>query len=197
MGYVLSGCSPADLTLEHFRSRNIACLYFHVILGGKELVDDLGQSMPLHDFYQAMVDGAETHTSQPSVGDYAEHFESILKEGEDVLHVCLSSGISGSYNSACQAARNMEQKYPGRRVVVVDSLAASSGYGLLLDMMADQRDAGLSLDELRDWAENNKKRIHHWFFSTDLTFYIRGGRVTRTAGFIGQLLNICPLLNVD
>ncbi|MBR6028256.1 MAG: DegV family protein [Clostridia bacterium] len=197
MAYVLSGCSPADLTLEQFQRRDIKCIYFHVMLGGKDMIDDLGQSMPLHDFYQAMVDGAETRTSQMNVDGYISHFEPFLQAGLDVVHVCLSSGISNTVNSARQAAEQLKQTYPDRTVNIIDSLAASSGYGLLLDLMADKRDEGLSLEELTAWAEENKLLIHHWFFSTDLTFYIRGGRVTKTAGFIGQLLNICPLLNVD
>ena len=100
-------------------------------------------------------------------------------------------------NSARIAAEDLKSEFPDRKIYIVDSLGASSGYGLLLTLMADQRDAGLSIDELRDWAEANKLHVQHWFFSTDLTYYIRGGRVTKTAGFVGQLLNICPLLNVD
>ena len=79
----------------------------------------------------------------------------------------------------------------------MDSLGASSGYGLLMDMLADRRDGGASLEEVRSWAEENKLNVHHWFFSTDLTFYIKGGRVSKTAGMLGTLLKICPLLNMD
>ena len=197
MSYVLSGCSPADLSAEHFRRREISCVFFHVILGQREILDDLGQTVPMPEFYRAMTEGAETRTSQPSVGDFADVFEPLLKAGQDVLHVSLSSGISGAYSSACQAAEVLRARYPERKLLIVDSLAASSGYGLLLDLMADQRDAGLTIDELADWAERNKRLVHHWFFSSDLTFYIRGGRITKTAGFFCQMLNICPLLNVD
>ena len=91
----------------------------------------------------------------------------------------------------------MQEKYPDRKIYVIDSLAASSGYGLLVDAAADRRDEGMSIDDLYTWIEENKLRVHHWFFSTDLTFYIRGGRVSKTAGFIGTIMNICPLLNVS
>ena len=87
--------------------------------------------------------------------------------------------------------------YPDRKLYVVDSLAASSGYGLLVDLTADKRDEGMSIDELYKWVEENKLSVVHWFFSTDLTYYIKGGRISKTAGAIGQVLNICPLLNVD
>ena len=91
----------------------------------------------------------------------------------------------------------MREHYPERRIYIVDSLAASSGYGLLMDAAADRRDAGLGAAELADWLERNKRKLNHWFFSTDLTSYVRGGRISRTAAVFGGLLKICPLLNVD
>ena len=197
MAYVLSCCSTVDLSKEHLESRDIHYVCFHYFLDGVERLDDLGQSMPLDAFYQAMVDGADTRTAQINAEEYEAYFEPFLQQGLDVLHLCLSSGISGTVNSALIAKEQLEAKYPGRKVNVVDSLAASSGYGLLVDKLADLRDAGLSLEELTDWAEQNKLRLHHWFFTSDLTFFIKGGRVSKTAGFVGKLLNICPLLNVD
>ena len=144
-----------------------------------------------------MVAGEGTKTSQVPVKEYEDLFEESLSQGKDVIHLTLSSGISGSYNSACIARDEMQEKYPDRKIYVIDSLAASSGYGLLVDAAADRRDEGMSIDDLYAWIEENKLRVHHWFFSTDLTFYIRGGRVSKTAGFIGTIMNICPLLNVS
>ena len=197
LNFVLSCCSPADLTNEHFLSRGIHYICFHYSLDGKEYLDDLGQTIPFPKFYQAMADGAETKTSQISVGEFEPYFRSFLKQGLDILHVTLSSGISGVYNSACSAADILREEYPDRKIYIVDSLGASSGYGLIMDTLAGLRDQGMSIDELRDWAEANKLRMHHWFFSTDLTFYIKGGRVSKASGFIGGMLNICPLLNMD
>ena len=195
--YVLSCCSTADLSHEHFVSRDIKYVCFHYTMDGVERLDDLGRSMSFEDFYAAMVNGADTKTSQVSAGEYIAHFEPFLREGKDVLHLTLSSGISGSYMSACAAKQELEKKYPDRKLIVVDSLAASSGFGLLMDKLADLRDEGMSLEELAKWAEDNRLNMHHWFFSSDLTFYIKGGRVSRTAGAIGGLLGICPLLNMD
>ncbi len=195
--YVLSCCSTADLSHEHFVSRDIKYVCFHYTMDGVERLDDLGRSMSFEDFYAAMVNGADTKTSQVSAGEYIAYFEPFLKEGKDVLHLTLSSGISGSYMSACAAKQELEKKYPDRKLFVVDSLAASSGFGLLMDKLADLRDEGMSLEELAKWAEDNRLNMHHWFFSSDLTFYIKGGRVSRTAGAIGGLLGICPLLNMD
>lgn len=195
--YVLSCCSTADLARERMQARDIHYVCFHYELDGKPYLDDLGVSMEFHEFYTAMVNGAETKTSQVNAEEYTEYFEGFLKEGRDVLHLTLSSGISGSYNSAMIAKRDLEEKYPERKIYVVDSLGASSGYGLIMDTLADMRDAGKSIDELYEWVEKNKLKLHHWFFSTDLTFYVKGGRISKTAGFVGNILDICPLLNMD
>lgn len=95
------------------------------------------------------------------------------------------------------AKANLEERYPERKIYVMDSLAASSGFGLLVDRMADLRDEGMDIDALYQWGIDNRLKLHHWFFSSDLTFYIKGGRVSKTAGFFGGMLGICPLLNVD
>ena len=195
--FILSCCSTADLSREHFEKRGISFICFHFELDGTPYMDDLGKSIPFDEFYQRMTDGADTKTSQINVEEYCEYFEHFLQEGKDILHLTLSSGISGSVNSARIAQGMLQEKYPERNIFIVDSLAASSGYGLLMDKLADLRDEGKSIDEVRDWAEENKKNLQHWFFSTDLTFYVKGGRVSKTAGFIGNVMNICPLLNVN
>ena len=196
MSYVLSCCSTADLTKEHFQKRNLSYICFHFELDGKEYLDDLGESISFPDFYQAMVDGADTKTSQINADEFMNYFEPFLAEGKDIVHVTLSSGISGVYNSACIARDEMQEKYPDRKIYIIDSLTAASGYGLLMDRLADLRDAGMSAEELVTWAEEHKLNLHAWFFSSDLTFFVKGGRVSKTSGFVGNLLNICPLLNV-
>lgn len=197
MNYVLSCCSTADLSREHFLARNISYICFHYELDGVPYPDDLGVTMPFDRFYQAMVEGAMTKTSQINVEEYCDYFRKFLEQGQDVVHVSLSSGISGTVNSARIAAEMLEGEFPERKIYVVDSLAASSGYGLLMDKLADLRDAGLTAQELVDWAEQHKLELHHWFFTSDLTFFIRGGRVSKLSGWFGTVLNICPLLNVS
>ena len=195
--YILSCCSTADLTAEHFQARDIRYICFHYMLDGVTYDDDLGKSMSAEAFYQAMVDGAETRTSQVNAEEYAAYFESFLREGHDVLHLVLSSGISGSINSARIAAEDLRAKYPERKLYIVDSLAAASGFGLFMDHLADLRDEGKTIDEVRDWAEANKNKLHHWFFTSDLTFFVKGGRVSKVSGWFGTALKICPLLNVS
>ena len=195
--YILSCCSTADLTEEHFKERGISYICFHYELDGVQYADDLGKTMPFDQFYAAMTNGADTRTSQINTEEFIAYFEPFLKEGKDILHLCLSSGITGVLNSAMIAKDMLSEEYPERKIYILDSLAASSGYGLLMDKLADLRDEGMDIDELYEWAENNRLKLNHWFFSTDLTFYIKGGRVSKTSGFIGGMLNICPLLNVD
>ncbi len=195
--YIISCCSTADLTKEHFEQRDIHYVCFHFELDGKQYKDDLGEAISFHDFYKAMTLGAETKTSQVNAEEYEAYFIPFLDAGKDILHVCLSSGISGSLNSAMIAKSELEERYPDRKIYVVDSLGASSGFGLLMDRLADLRDQGMGIDELYTWANENKLKLHHWFFSSDLTFFVKGGRVSKTSGFVGTLLSICPLLNMD
>ena len=195
--YIISCCSTADLTEEHFKTRDISYICFHFELNGKEYADDLGKSIPFDKFYSAMANGADTKTSQVNADEFEHYFESFLKEGKDILHVTLSSGISGVVNSAMIAKETLEERYPDRRILIVDSLGASSGYGLLMDKLADLRDDGKSLDEVFHYAESHRLNVQHGFFSTDLSFYVKGGRISKTAGAIGGVLNICPLLNIN
>lgn len=195
--FILSCCSTADLTKEHFEARGISYICFHYELDGVQYPDDLGQSIPFDEFYQRMAVGAETKTSQINPEEFETYFRKFLADGYDILHVTLSSGISGVVNSALIAKGNLQEEFPDRKILVTDSLGASSGYGLLMDKLADLRDEGKSIEEVHLFAEHNKLRLNHWFFSTDLTFYIKGGRISKTAGTVGTLLNICPLLNMD
>ena len=146
--YILSCCSTADLSKEHFEARNIHYICFHYTINGRQMPDDLGQSMPFDKFYAAMAAGAETSTSQINADEFIEYFTPFLAAGQDVVHVTLSSGISGVINSANLAKQHLEEKFPGRKVYVVDSLGASSGYGLIMDTLADLRDGGMDAPEL-------------------------------------------------
>ena len=195
--YVLTTSSTADLDKAYFEKIRVPYICFHFELGGQTYLDDLWTSMDPHTFYQRMLNGEDSRTSQINMTEYIDFWRPFLQEGKDLLHLTLSSGISGTINSARAAAEELRREFPEREILVVDSMAASSGFGLLIDTLAELRDQGYSLKELYHFAEENKLHLHHWFFSSDLTFFIRGGRVSKTAGFFGKMLNICPLLNVD
>lgn len=195
--YILSGCSAADLTKEHFERINVKYICFHYMMDDVLYPDDLGAAMSAEEFYRRMSEGAMTKTSQVNIAEYVDYFSAFCEQGKDIVHVTLSSGISGTYNSARSAALIVRERYPARQIHIIDSLGASSGYGLLLDTAAAMRDRGLSARELANWIVENRLKVHHWFFSTDLSSYVRGGRISKTAAFFGGVFEICPLLNMD
>ncbi|MDO5444714.1 MAG: DegV family protein [Eubacteriales bacterium] len=195
--YILSCESTVDILEEQLRSRNISYISYAYSINGKEYLDDFGKTIPYEDFYRMMSEGADTSTSQINIARYEDFWRTFLEAGKDVVHLSFSSGITGGMNSARNAAASLVEEFPERKIYIVDSLAASSGHGLLLDAAADKRDEGLSASELVQWLEENKLKLHHWFFSTDLSFYVKGGRISKTAAVFGGALHICPLLNMD
>jgi DegV family protein with EDD domain len=195
--FIVTSCSTADMPLEFFESRNVPFVCFHFIMDGVEYEDNLGKSMSFEEFYKRISDGAQPTTSQVNVAQFMEFFEPFLKEGKDILHISLSSGLSGSYGSANLAREELIKKYPERKIMIVDSLGASSGYGLLVTSACDMRDDGSTIEEIYLWLEENKLMVNHWFFSTDLTSYYRGGRISAASNIVGTMLHICPLLNMN
>lgn len=195
--YILTCESTADYPRSFFERRNIPFACFHYELDGVAGVDDLYTSTTPEKFFSDLKAGGRSTTSQPNAGEYVDLWEPYLEEGRDVLHVTLSSGISGAYNSACIASGQLSAKYPERTVRVIDSLQASAGYGLLVDYMADRRDAGMGLTELAAWAEGHKLELNAWFFVGDIECLKRGGRVSKTSALIATALKICPVLNID
>ncbi len=195
--FVLSCCSTADKSKEHFEKRNIIYACFHYRIDQEEFEDDLGQSVTFSEFYQKMRNGAMPITSQVNAEEFIQLWEPYLKEGKDLLHVSLSSGISGEINSANIAKEELSDKYPDRKIYVVDSLLASSGYGMFMDYLDDLRQEGKTIDEIYAWAEEHKYNVQSWFYVSDLTWLKKGGRVSASAAMLGTILNICPLMNVD
>lgn len=195
--YVLATCSTADISCEQMKEYGAEYVKFSYFVNGTEYKDDLGQSLTHDEFYKMMRQGCDTQTSQPNMEAYKELLTPILSKGKDVIVLNLSSGLSGAQASAKMAEKELKAEFPERKIYIVDSLGASSGMGLLLDKMASLKNEGMSIDELYAWTENNKLKVHHWFFSTDLSFYVKGGRISRVAGWFGTILKICPLLNVD
>lgn len=195
--YVISCCSTADISEEHFKEKDLQYICFHYNVNGKEYTDDLGKTITFPEFYKAMQCGAQTKAVSIREEEFEKYFEAFLKQGKDVLHVCLSSGISDVIRSAMTARNKLEERYPERKIFILDSFGASSGYGLFMDCLAEQKAAGKTIDEVYDWARANRLKLQHWFFSTDLSFYVRSGSVSKTVGFVGSVLNMCPLLHVD
>lgn len=195
--YILSCESTADYPRSFFDERNIPYACFHYELDGVGGIDDIYASVTPEEFFGKLMAGSRSTTSQPNVGEYEALWTPYLEDGKDILHVTLSSGISGAYNSACIAAEGLRVKYPERTIHVLDSLTASAGFGLLIEYMADLRDEGMGFEELTRWAEEHRHNLNAWFFVSDLECLKRGGRVSATSAIIATALKICPVLNVN
>lgn len=195
--YKITCCSTADISAEHLKKIGCAFGKYHYIIDGKDFSDDLYTSITPAEFYGKIDSGAMPTTSQVTPEELCEVFDPILADGYDILHIEFSSGLSGGWQSALAAQKIMSEKYPERKVYVVDSLAASSGYGLLVDKAAELKAGGMGIDELKKWVEENRLRVRHWFFATNLAHFKRGGRVSGPAAAIGSLLNICPVMDVN
>ena len=195
--YMITCESTADMPLSFYRERNVGYVCFHYEMNGATYTDDIYQSTTPQEFFGTLKGGAQAKTSQVGTGEYVAFWEPYLKQGLDILHVSLSTGISGTYNSACLAAETLEPQYPERKIRVIDSLCASAGFGLLVEVMADKRDEGMGFDELAEWTEVHKMNVNQWFFVSDLDCLKRGGRVSATSALIATALKICPVMNVN
>ncbi len=195
--FILSCGSTVDLPYSYVQSRDIPVIFYSYTVGDKEYIDDMERNADAMDkFYAMLTSGGDLpHTSQINEVAYTEFFEELLKQG-DVLHLAFGSGMSGSVNNAMRAAEALREKYPHRRIAVVDSLCSSSGYGLLADYAADMRDAGATLEETEKWLLENRSHVHHQFFSTDLSFYRRSGRMSGATATLASILGICPIMRL-
>ena len=196
--FTLSCCSTVDVPYSYLESRHIPVLFYTYVVDDVTYVDDMGRDPnALPHFYEMLAAGKLPQTSQINVAEYAEFFDGLLKQGGDVLHLGFTSGQSGSIHNAFIAANMMREKYPGQKLLVVDTLCSSSGYGLLVDTVADMRDAGASIEDAYQWTLDNRNKVHHQFFSTDMTQFRRTGRVSGAAAAIATVLNICPIMRLD
>ncbi len=197
INFEITCCSPCDMSQDFLNKNNVKCLPFTYSFNGLSYIDDMQTGDSLASFFQQMRDGKILPiTSQASVGAYFDFFEKLLAQDKDVLHIMLSSGITGTANSARLAVEELKKLFPHRKIYLVDSLCASSGIGLLIDSLCQCRANGMSIEETKDWAESHKKNVQHWFFSSDLTHFKRGGRISAVAANFGSILNICPLMTV-
>ena len=156
-----------------------------------------GRDYDFHAFYDALRAGKTSTTSQVNYQTFLDTFTPILESGRDILYLAFSSGLSGTYNGSVIAANDLMEKYPGSKVISVDTLAASVGEGLLVYAAAKKREEGLSLDELAQWVTDNRLHLCHWFTVDDLNHLKRGGRVSPAVAIIGTALGIKPVMHVD
>ena len=196
--YALSCCSTVDLTAEKLAERQISWASFHYYLDGVEYLDDMfSSSMDASTFYNKISLGAKTKTSQINIEEYLTYFEKLFLSYDEIVHLTQSSGLSGTYNNAKTAINILKEKHPEKKVYLIDSLCASSGLGLLMDMLADKRDEGMTASKLCRYAEEIKRSIHINLYSTNISFFIKGGRLSKAAGLVGNALKICPNLYLN
>ncbi len=195
--YKITCCSTCDLSAGHLASLGVAFAKYHYIIDGVDHPDDLFVTSTPDEFYGLIENGALPTTAQVTPEELISLWTPILKEGYDILHIEFSSGLSGGYASALLAQEEIKKSFPDNKVVLVDSLAASAGYGLLVDKAVELKNGGLGLEALATWLEENKLRLRHWFFSTNLQHFKRGGRISGPAAAIGTLLKICPVMDVN
>ena len=195
--FVLMTDTGSDLPDEYYVQHDIARVQLGFTLDGVTYGGDDGAVMDTKKFYELLRGGAMPKTFQVTPAQALAHIEPFVKEGKDVLVISFSSGLSGTYESYCSAAKELAQQYPDVQVRVVDSLCASLGQGLFVDYVVKKADSGASLEETVAYAEELKGHICHFFTVDDLFHLKRGGRVSVTAAVVGKMLNIKPVLHVD
>lgn len=194
--FIITTDTTSDLPAEYVTKHHLGMLSLTYTLDDKTYSWE--NPLPVKDFYDYMRAGSLPTTSQVNPEEAAAIFETIIQEqNADILHISFSSGLSGSYNSARLAAEELMEKYPDHRIVVVDSLCASLGEGLLVHKAVTMKEQGHSLSEVADWLEANKLHLVHNFTVNDLFHLYRGGRVSKTAAFVGTMISLKPILHVD
>ncbi|HPU58083.1 MAG TPA: DegV family protein [Candidatus Avimonas sp.] len=197
MGYQITTDSTSDLPKQFYIERGIKFIGLIFQIDGKEYSEDLNLTLTTKEFYDMLRKGKHSTTTQINTYDFIEFAEPILASGEDILHIAFSSSLSGTYESCKRGAEELKDKYPERKIIVVDSLCASLGEGLLAYYADENRKKGMSIEENAEWLENHKLNICHWFTVDDLNHLYRGGRLSKTSAIFGTLLGIKPVLHMD
>ena len=190
--------SSCDLTAEMANELELTVLPLSFNLMEKEYHNYLdGRELSFQDFYSHIRSGEDCTTSAVNVEAFVSAMEPILQSGRDVLCIAFSSGLSNTCNAAQMACEELGAKYPQRKAYAVDTLCASLGEGLLIYHAVQEKRKGKSIDEVRNWLEDNKLHLCHWFTVEDLNHLKRGGRISAATALIGTMLNIKPVLHVD
>ncbi len=193
--FIITADSTVDLPKEFLEEKNVPIVSLSYIVDGTTYKD--GEGLTSKEFYDKIREGAMPTTSQVNPEQARDLFEPILKEGKDLLHIAFTSGLSGTYNSCRIAAEELSEEYPDRKIVVVDSLCAASGGGMLLYKALELKEQGKSLDEVATWVEENKLHVCHDVTVDDLFHLHRGGRVSKTSAVVGTIIKIKPIIHVN
>lgn len=195
--YIISTDTSCDFPLEYVKQHYLPLVTLFYSIDGVTGENGCPSSDVLKNFYDKMRAGSMTKTQQASIEDTEKVFREILKEGKDILHIAFSSGLSGTANAARLAAENMMEEFPGRKIIVIDSLCASLGQGLLVDYALKLQQQGKTMEETAKWLEDHIQNICHLFTVEDLKYLQRGGRISKTTALVGTMIGIKPVLHVD
>lgn len=195
--YIISSESIMDLSAEYVKEIGVSFIKSNYELNGEIYLDDFGQSLDMEEFYRNMEEGAAPSTAAINTQAYLDYFEELLQKDMDIIHVCLSSGLSIQYSCLIQAIETLKEKYPERKIYPVDSKMASSGVGLLVDKLVNLKKEGMGIEDLYEWAKENTLHVISYTSNENLEYVARGGRISKTAANIGNLLKICPLIEID
>lgn len=195
--YIISSESIMDLSADYVKELGVSFIKSNYELNGEIYLDDFGQSLDMEEFYRNMEEGAAPSTAAINTQAYLDYFEEILKKDMDIIHVCLSSGLTTQYSCLVQAVDILKEKYPERKIYPIDSRMASSGVGLLVDKLVILKNEGMSIEDLYKWAQENSLNVISYTSNENLEYVARGGRISKTAANIGNLLKICPLIEID
>ncbi len=194
--YVIVTDSGSDMPYDYLDQNGIPCVDLTVRFEGED-IERLNREIAVKDFYERMRKGDVARTSAPSPAAFTEAFEKILKDGKDILYLGFDTGISATYNSAVIAAEDLREKYPERKIFTLDTLCASAGLGLVIMQTLKRANEGMSVEDAFDFATRLSPQVGHRFTVETLTYLCRGGRVSKTAAFAGNMLSIKPVLHVD
>lgn len=194
--FIITCSSTCDLTPYYLRQHNMYYVSFYYYINDERFYDDFYKEHTVDNFYST-IRNATVKTSQPDPEQYCELWRKLIDQGYDILHIELSSGISGAVNSARIAKSMIDEENTNAKIYVVDSLTACGGYGLLLDKLYEYKKNHNEIDDVYKYAEDIKKKIKVVFLVENLDQLIKGGRISKVKGSIGKLLNIVPILHVE
>ncbi len=194
--FIISTDTNSDLPFSFIDENNINLMGLGYTMDGVTRFSD-DRTIDPHDFYERMRAGSMPTTMQINPEQAEKSFEALVTQGFDVLHIAFSSGLSGSYNSAEMGAAEVRERYPEANVVVIDSLSASLGQGLMVYYAVQLKKAGKSLEETAAWIESHRQNFLHYFTVEDLNHLYRGGRVSKATAVFGTMLGIKPVMYVD
>ncbi len=198
MSYVIYSDVSIDIAQDYLKDHPLGFVPMEYVVGDEtRYCQGLESDEQMHRYYELLRQKVETHTSQITPYHYVETFEPLVREGKGILYICLSSGLSNTYDSARMAVNMLREDYEDAKVEVIDSLGGTGGMGILAESAFENQKKGMSLEENADWLRRHAGAINYWFMVEDLMYLKRGGRVSAASAVVGTVLDIKPILTIN